>query len=231
MSTTIITNQTAIKFPVKAIIDGLEHDANRDTILPILETVYAGTHLFNTWQDEYCFLVEEYIESNVFPQTPKWNAFLPVMPTSDIVCGYIDKALTSFEGGMVRFKGAGHTKPEAALRKLRATLDDAPSFEDYLRFNPVGLHFSFDMQEDFDGAGIIKALGFDVTQPTFNRKTSKHAIEFIRFDFHVKKMSDILKVIMVKALEMQSNNISLPRFKGTIHNKITNAWLKKVNVA
>jgi hypothetical protein len=229
MSTTIITNQAAIKFSIKDIIDDIKNDANSEQINSLLEVVYGGTHLFNTWQAEYAFLTEEYVVSNVVPQTSRWNSFLPPLPESDLICGYIKNALTSFEGGICRFKGSSHTRPETALRKLRATLDDAPSFYDFSRFNPRGLDFSFDMYEDTNNEvkGIIGKLGFDLNQPLYNQKSSKHDTGFIRFDIRVRKASDIIKVIMINSISTQTSKVSAPRFTGTITNKITNSLLNK----
>lgn len=231
MSTTIITNQAAVKFSVKDIIDSLNKSPDRHQVTDLLETVYGARHLFSTWQNEYVFLVEEYIESNVWPQEPKWNAFLPVLPKDDIVCGYIREALTSFEGGMVKFKGSGRTSPESALRKLRNTLKDAPSFDDYLRFNPRGFDFIYDMHEDVDAEAkeIISKLGFDITKECYNHKTSTTEVGFLRFNIAVRNVSDILKVIMINAISTQSTKVSTPRYQSSVLNKITNTMLNKVN--
>jgi hypothetical protein len=230
MSTTIITNQTAVRFAIKDIIKGLDLDPCAKGITPLLDKVYGSRHLINTWQAEYVFLIEEFIESNVSPQIPKWNAFLPVIPEYDIVCGYIREALTSFEGGMVRFKGSSHTSPESALRKLRNTLKDAPSFTDYLRYNPRGFDFIFDMHEDIDAdaKSIIEALGFDLTKKCYNLKTNKNEVGFIRFNIPVRKISDIVQVIVVTSLSEQTKKVSTPRYQSTVINKITNSMLEKV---
>jgi len=233
MSTTIITNQAAIKFSVKSIIDDLQNDKKAEDISSLLETVYGGIHIFNTWGAEYVFYAEQYITSNVIPQIPNWHAFLPVKPENEIICGFIEKSLTSYEGGCCRLKGSSHTKPEAALRKLRSTLDDAPSFEDYVRFNTSGIDFIFDMYLDTDWKTkeIIHKLGFDLSKPSYNRRSSKHDIGFIRFNIPVRKVSDIIKVIMVNSLSTQTDKISEPRFTGDMGNKVTKSLLKKINVS
>lgn len=229
MSTTIITNQAAVKFSTSDIVYDLQTNAKNQQIERLLETLYEGSYLFNSWQTGYVFLIEEYIESNVSPQIPKWSAFLPVLPENDIVCGYIDGALTSFEGGMIKFKGSGRTSPETALRKLRNTLKDAPSFNDYLRFNPRGFDFQFDMHEDTDklAKAIIGKLGFDLTQQCFNQKTLKSDVGFIRFNIDVRTVSDIIKVIMVTSISKQTVKVSRPRYQSSILNKVSNAALTK----
>jgi len=233
MSTTIITRQAAIKFSVKSIIADLEHDRNGKQITSLLETIYGSCYLFCTWQNEYVFLAEEYIESNVSPQIPKWSAFLQVQTESDLICGYISQALTSFEGGVIKFKGSKHTKPEAALRKLRGTLDDAPTFEDFARFNADGLDFYFDMQEDADDTAksIIEKLGFDLRQNPYNKKSSSGDVGFVRYNIRVRKVSDIIRVIMINAISSQTKKVSAPRFKGAIQNRITNSFLKTIHAS
>jgi hypothetical protein len=230
MSTTIITNQVAVKFSVKDIIDSLNKSPDSHQVTDLLKTVYGARHLFSMWQDEYVFLVEEYIESNVWPQEPKWSAFLPVLPKENIVCGYIREALTLFEGGMVKFKGSGRTSPESALRKLRNTLKDAPNFDDYLRFNPRGLDFIFDMHEDVDAEAkeIISKLGFDVTKESYNQKSTTTEIGFLRFNIAVRNVRDIVKVIMINAISTQSSKVSKPRYQSSVLNKITNSMLNQV---
>lgn len=233
MSTTIITNQTAIKFNIRNIIDGLQNDKTTQSILSLLDITYAGAQIFKTWEDEYIFLIEEYIESNLHPQIPRWNAFLPVSTENDIIYGYIKNALTAFEGGMCRFKGSNHTKPESALRKLRNTLEDATDFEHFIRFNPSGLHFTFDMQEDIDNKAkaIIDMLGFDLLKAPYNNKTSPNDIGFIKYNIRVTKVSDIAKVIIIHSLSTQTRKVSCPRYQSESISKITKSLLTKLNIA
>lgn len=225
MSTTIITNQLAIKFSVKAITKCIEQNANAEQLLPLLETTYKDRFLFNKWQGEYVFLLEQYIESNVFPQEAKWNSFLPVSPVSDVINGYISKALTAFEGGMCRFKGSAHTKPEAALKKLRDTIDDAPSFDEFYHFNTNGLKFTFSITGEIDNQAteILKLLGFNLENVDFSEKSSKNT-----FNIHIRLVSQIIKVIVIDALASQNENILACRFIDTVSHTTTKSLLEKV---
>jgi hypothetical protein len=229
MSTTIITNQAAVKFSTKDIISGLQQAPDFLQMSKLIDATYKGSFIFSKWEMEHIFLLEEFISSNVYPQTPKWIAVLPVSTEQAIMYGYITDRLTSFEGMTIKFKGSSHTSPETALRKLRKTINDAPSFVDYLRFNPRGLDFTFDMQEDIDieAKALLERLGFDLTQPCFNHKSKEDEIGFLRFNIAVRSIGDILKVIMVNAISKQSSKVSSPSYISTILNKVTNTQLEK----
>jgi hypothetical protein len=205
MSTTIITNQIAIKFSVQDILDGIKHDINSDALASLVDTTYQGMFMFNQWQEGYTLLLEEYISSNVFPKIPSWNTPLPLLPDNELVQGYITKLLSSFEGGTVRFRGSANTKPESALRKLRSVISNASSFYDYQRSTRKRLDFYFELDKDADDEvkSIIKKIG--ITDGLAKR--TEGAIS-IRCRIRVVKTSDILKVILINSVASRCKNIT-----------------------
>ena len=103
MSTDIITNQLCVSFPLQVILDDYNLAVGKEVSRYDVQDEFS--RMFGGYDDLYLYL-EASCSSNVYPKLSSWFNCVPVSHSSELVCNYIKKALTSFEGGMSRFKGS-----------------------------------------------------------------------------------------------------------------------------
>jgi len=237
MSTDIIVDQFCITFPLAEVINDYNQHYDKTITVNDLHTEFS--RMFGGYDDLYLYLESSY-SSNVTPRTPSWFNCVPVSGGYQLVCNYINKALTSFEGGMSRFAGGRHTKPETALSRLRKRISEALNISDFVKFNPQGLSFTFNLfdshtseidEEDrqlFDK--LIDDMDLKIPQESNQRSWqgaySGPLLDCKKAIINVKHPRDIIKVVVLSNISEKYNKVSHPALNAKRISKPTKSVLE-----
>jgi hypothetical protein len=223
MATSIISNQQVIKFNIKEMLASLETEIGLSVLdveltLPLDPLNPTGEqrayseevkYYFDSYFADYYLLIEESYCSKDGPKQATWFNCIPVSQDSQIICNYITKALTSFEGSSSTIKGKRHTSPETALKRVRKEIANAVSLEDFLRFNHDHLDFRIDLYHEHEQVISLLKM-FNINVPTENNHRTYRGNEFVhckRINLNVKKPYQMVLIVILSQIHNQLSSI------------------------